>query len=57
MASEEGYHQDATCGCCQGPLEWSRDAVCKTCVPDSVFWQEGIAMELHSAAGDKEQRP
>ena len=26
-----GFHKDAACGCCCGPLEDDRDAVCHGC--------------------------
>lgn len=55
------YHADARCGSCQGPLEVDRDAICHTCVPYIVwfedsrgrhfFWVGVILMAAAVAAG------
>lgn len=35
-ALKHSFHEDASCGACDGPLETCRDAVCMTCAPEHM---------------------
>ena len=33
------YHEDSVCASCDGPLEVSRDAICESCAPQSLYFE------------------
>jgi len=54
LEEEQKYHEDAICGCCGGPLECHRDAVCEMCVPESEYFRlSNVAMDIADVYGLK----
>jgi len=33
-----GFHENARCGCCGGPLDDHRDGICEKCCPTSEYF-------------------
>jgi len=48
------YHHDSVCGCCGGPLECDRDAVCESCVREAVYFEQ-VAIYQEAAEAAKGQ--
>jgi len=52
---ETKYHDDMTCGACDGRLETDRSAVCHTCTPESDWFRMAAFAQFVQEMSEEEE--
>lgn len=53
--TDDRHHEDAVCGCCGGPLDVHRDAVCEKCVPERQYFADIVMAQAAMEADDNDR--